>query len=113
MSLSLRHLRLVQEVAAAGTLTAAAKRLYLTQSALSHQLADLERQAGAPVFTRVGKRMVLTQAGQRILEVAGNTLQQVTELEQDLRRMAAGTRGQIRLTTQCYTSYHWLPLVLP
>jgi LysR family transcriptional regulator, regulator for metE and metH len=113
MTLSLRHLRLVQEVARAGTLTAAAKRLYLTQSALSHQLADLERQAGAPVFTRVGKRMVLTQAGHRILEVAGSTLDQLTQLEDELRGLAAGTRGQIRLTTQCNTAYHWLPSVLP
>jgi LysR family transcriptional regulator for metE and metH len=113
MDLSIRHLRLVQEVAREGTLTGAARRLYLTQSALSHQLAELERQAGTPVFTRVAKRMVLTEAGRRVLEVAGRTLNELDRLETELRGIARGTLGQIRLTSQCNTAYHWLPAVLP
>lgn len=113
MDLSLRHLKLVQEVAREGTLTAASKRLFLTQSALSHQLAELERQAGTPIFTRVGKRMVLTEAGRRVLEVAGRTLSELNRLDTDLRGIAHGKIGHIRLTTKCNTAYHWLPLVLP
>ncbi len=113
MDLSLRHLKLVQEVAREGTLTGASKRLFLTQSALSHQLADLERQAGTPVFTRVAKRMVLTEAGRRVLEVAGRTLDEMNRLDSDLRGIARGTMGHIRLTTKCNTAYHWLPSVLP
>ncbi len=113
MDLSLRHLKLVQEVAREGTLTGASKRLFLTQSALSHQLADLERQAGTPVFSRVAKRMVLTEAGRRILDAAGRTLHELERLDVDLRGIARGTMGHIRLTTKCNTAYHWLPAVLP
>lgn len=113
MDLSLRHLKLVQEVAREGTLTAASKRLFLTQSALSHQLADLEREAGTPVFTRVAKRMVLTEAGRRVLEVAGRTLSEMDRLDTDLRGIARGKVGHIRMTTKCNTAYHWVPSVLP
>lgn len=113
MDLSLRHLKLVQEVAREGTLTGASKRLFLTQSALSHQLADLERQTGTAVFTRVGKRMVLTEAGRRVLDVAGRTLDELDRLDMDLRGIARGKIGHIRLTTKCNTAYHWVPAVLP
>jgi LysR family transcriptional regulator for metE and metH len=111
--MELRHLKLVQEVAREGTLTGASKRLFLTQSALSHQLADLERQVGTPVFARVAKRMVLTEAGRRVLEVADRTLSEMNRLDTDLRGIARGKIGHIRLTTKCNTAYHWLPSVLP
>jgi LysR family transcriptional regulator, regulator for metE and metH len=113
MHITLKHLRMVQAVAEDGTLTAAGKRLYLTQSALSHRLAELERQLGVPVFHRMGKTMVPTPAGDRLLEAAGSVLGRLAELETDLRGMAAGVKGVIRLTTECFTGYHWLPAVLP
>lgn len=113
MHISLKHLRMVKAVAEDGTLTAAAKRLYLTQSALSHRLAELERRLGVRVFQRLGKTMVATQAGERLLEAAQEILGTLGGLEEDLRAMAAGVKGVIRLTTECYTGYHWLPTVLP
>ena len=63
MELEIRHLKLVREVAAAGSLTRAGAALHLTQSALSHQLRDIESRLGVRLFLRVGKRMVLTPAG--------------------------------------------------
>jgi LysR family transcriptional regulator, regulator for metE and metH len=113
MDLELRHLRLVKRVAEEGTLTAAAKRLYLTQSALSQQLADLERRVGTAVFHRVGRRMVPTLAGVRVLEAAELCLPRLQELEVDLSRIAREVTGLLRITTECYTSYRWLPEVLP
>ena len=113
MDLELRHLRLVKRVAEEGTLTGAAKRLYLTQSALSQQLADLERRVGTAVFHRVGRRMVPTLAGSRVLEAAERCLPQLQELEADLSRIAREVTGVLRITTECYTSYRWLPEVLP
>ena len=113
MDLELRHLRLVQRVAEEGTLTAAAKRLYLTQSALSQQLAELERRVGTAVFHRVGRRMVPTLAGARVLEAAELCLPRLRELEADLSRIAREVTGLLRITTECYTSYRWLPEVLP
>jgi LysR family transcriptional regulator for metE and metH len=57
--------------------------------------------------------MVLTEAGRRVLEVAGRTLHELDRLDTDLRGIARGKVGHIRLTTKCNTAYHWLPLVLP
>jgi LysR family transcriptional regulator, regulator for metE and metH len=113
MSLSLRQLRLVQHVARERTLTAAARTLHVTQSALSHQLTKLERQLRTPVFVRSGRNMVPTAAGLRILEAAEDALGVIRELEDDLREITRGRRGTLRLTASCYTCYHWLPEVLP
>ena len=66
VDLDLRHLRLVQAIAACGSVTARAERLNLTQSALSHQLRDIEDRLTTPLFTRLGKKMVLTPAGERV-----------------------------------------------
>jgi len=66
MDLEVRHLRLVASVAEVGSLTRAGDRLHLTQSALSHQLRDIESRLGAALFLRVGKRLVLTRGGQRL-----------------------------------------------
>src|SRR5688572_4973029 len=84
--ISLKQLRTVRAIAEEGSLTRAARRLYVTQSALSHQLSLLERQLGVPVFHRVGKRLVATAAGLRLLRSAEGVLTEVAELEQDLRR---------------------------
>ena len=63
MELEIRHLRLVQTVAAVGSLTAAACRLNLTQSALSHQLRDIEERLGTALFLRRNRRMIATPRG--------------------------------------------------
>src|ERR671923_868758 len=70
MDLEVRHLRLIAEIADAGSMTRAADRLFLTQSALSHQLRDIEARFGTTFFLRVGRKLVLTAAGRRVLESA-------------------------------------------
>lgn len=109
MILETRHLRLVTAVTDHGTLTRAGRELNLTQSALSHALLDLERRLGAPLFHRVGKRMVPTAVGERLVARARRVLQLLTETEEEALRVANGLEGLIRLSTECYTCYHWLP----
>jgi LysR family transcriptional regulator for metE and metH len=111
--ISVKQLRLVRAVAEEGSLTRAARRLFVTQPALSHQLALLERQLGVPVFHRVGKRLVASAAGERLLRSAAGVLAELDDLETDLRLHAQGAAGRLRVTTQCYTAYHWLPEILP
>ena len=113
LHLDLRHLRLVAAVAEAGGQTRAARRLNLTQSALSHQLREIEGRIGAPLFVRASRRMVLTPAGERVLASAQRVLHEVDSLERDLTSGEfAGGAGVVRLATECYTAYHWLPAVL-
>jgi LysR family transcriptional regulator, regulator for metE and metH len=109
MYLEVRHLKLVQAIADEGGVTKAGSRLHLTQSALSHQLKEVEERLGAPLFLRVNKRMVLTPAGERLLASAGHVLAELERTEEDIKRIAASRRGVIRLSTECYTCYHWLP----
>jgi LysR family transcriptional regulator, regulator for metE and metH len=112
VDLEVRHLRLVAEVASAGSMTRAAERLYLTQSALSHQLRDIESRFKTQFFVRLGRRMVLTPAGQRLLDSARRVLADLQQTEEDVRSLAGGTDGVIRVCTQCNTGYHWLAPLL-
>jgi LysR family transcriptional regulator, regulator for metE and metH len=112
MDLEMRHLRLVAALAQHGSLTRAGGDLHLTQSALSHQLVGLERKLGVSLFHRHGKQMLPTAAGLRLIDTARRTLAVVQRTEEDLRRWADGQSGVVRLATECYTSYYWLPRVL-
>ena len=110
--LEVRHLLLVAAVADEGSLTRAGEQLNLTQSALSHQLLDIEERLGTPLFHRLNRKMLLTEAGQRVLQSARRILEDLANTEEDLRLYATERRGVIRLTTECYTCYHWLPAVM-
>lgn len=112
MDLEVRHLRLIAGIAEAGSMTKAAVGLHLTQSALSHQLRDIESRFNTPFFLRVGKRMVLTAAGRRVLESAVRILDDLGRAEEDIRHLAQHRDGVIRVATQCNTGYHWLPPLL-
>src|SRR5215213_1979984 len=106
MKLEIRHLKLIKAIAREGSVTKAGNRLHLTQSALSHQLRDAEQKLGARLFTRLNKRMLLTPAGERLLVSADNVLEEI------IRQIALSREGVLRLSTQCYTCYHWLPSML-
>jgi LysR family transcriptional regulator for metE and metH len=109
----MRHLRLVATIAEHGSMTAAARVLNLTQPALSHQLREVESRLRAPLFVRTTRRMVLTPAGAQLAEVARSVLAQVETFERQARDGDFATaRGTVRMATQCYTAYHWLPTVL-
>src|SRR3954465_15657575 len=102
-----RHLQLVAAIVDEGNLTRAGQWPHLTQSALSHQVLDIEERLGTPLFHRVSKRMLLTPSGQRLLDTAKRVLVDLGQAEEDLRRFADEREGVIRITTECYTNYHW------
>jgi len=77
VKLEIRHLKLLSAVAESGSVTEAGKRLYLTQSALSHQLRDAEQKLGTSLFLRLGKKMVLTPAGEKLLTAAHSVLDEL------------------------------------
>lgn len=106
--MELRHLQMVKEVAACGNMTKAAERLFLTQSALSHQLKEIESDFDTQLFIRDKKQMMLTQTGEVVLESAEKILQELTTMRTKIRCLTDRETGEVRLCTQCYTSYHWL-----
>ncbi len=112
MKLEIRHLKLIVAVTEERSVTRAGERLSLTQSALSHQLRDLEERLGTPLFLRMNKKMLPTQAGERLLGAARQVLEDLKRVEDDIAQMASHKQGALRLSTECYTCYHWLPDIL-
>lgn len=102
------HLAIIREVVRQGSLTAAASRLNLTQSALSHSIAKLEKQIGVAVWHREGRSLRPTQAGEWLLAVANRLLPQLTHAEERLRQFAKGERGNLRIGMECHPCYQWL-----
>ena len=100
---------MVAAIAASGSVTQAALELHLTQSAVSHQLRGIEERLGTRLFLRLGKRMVVTTAGERVLAAARRVLDDIEATEADVRRLGAGDGGVLRVCAQCNTGYHWLP----
>jgi LysR family transcriptional regulator for metE and metH len=109
VELEIGHLKLVEAIADEGTMTRAAGRLRITQSALSHRLAGLETGFGVPLFRRVPRGMQLTPAGETLLATARPVLREVREAERRLTPSAPDEQGELRIATECYTAYHWLP----
>ena len=106
--LELRHLRTVQTLAEAGNLSRAARRLHLTQSALSHQVRALEAHYGAALFERKSVPLRLSVAGQRLLALAREVDAQVTAAERDVARIAQGSSGTLRIAVECHSCFDWL-----
>ncbi|WP_462250560.1 LysR family transcriptional regulator [Ekhidna sp.] len=110
--MEIRHLKLIREVAETKSLTKAKDSLFLSQSALSHQLKEIESQLGTQLFHRVNKQLILTNAGKMVLESAERILKDLERTEMSIKKYVSGTSGTLRLATQCYTCYHWLPSLM-
>jgi len=109
MNLDIPDLQMVAAIAASGSVTRAAEALHRTQSAISHRLRAIEDRLGTALFLRVGKRMVATAAGDRILATARRVLDDIQASEEDIRRLGTRHGGVLRVCAQCNTGYHWLP----
>ena len=102
------HLQLLTAVDECGTLTLAADKLHLSQSALSHSIKKLEQQLGTAVWEKDGRKLRLTQAGRQILTLAKRLLPQFEHTELLLTQIAKGQRGSLRIGMECHPCYQWL-----
>lgn len=109
MILELRDLRLIVTLVATGSMTQAARRLNVTQPALSKHLRLVEQRVGAKLFSRANSRMVPTAVGELVLRHGREVLDRVAQAESELQAVQQAPRRSVRVGTDCYTGYHWLP----
>lgn len=110
-ALEVRDLRVLIALADSGTTSSAAATLHLTQSAVSRALAQAEARAGHRLFSRTPRGLVPTAACDRLLEHAPRLLDELVALERSLSARAPSPK-RLRIVSQCYTAYPWLPTVL-
>lgn len=110
--MEVKYLRLVKNIVEQGSMAKAKDKLYLTQSALSHQLKEAEAIAGTALFERVNKKLILTAAGELVYKTANEVLDKIEKLERDVRLISEGEKGVIRICTACFTNYYWLPALI-
>ena len=112
LHLEFRHLRTIRAIHDCGGLARAADRLNITQSALSHQVKNLEAQIGMELFVRRSKPMTLSAAGQRLLRLANDVLPQVEAVEIDFDGLKSGRTGRLHIAIECHACFEWLFPVL-
>ena len=104
-----RHLQTIAAVADTGSLTAAAKRLHLTLSAVSHQLRELESLFGTSLFDRKARPIKATAAGERLLACARAALPLLAQAEADVLALAGQHPAErLFLALECHSCVEWL-----
>ena len=86
----------------------AAERVFLTQSALSHQIKELEGRIGAQLFVRKSRPLRFTLAGKRLLDLADRVLQLVGDAERELNQLVHGEAGRLFMAIECHSCFNWL-----
>src|SRR5215216_404999 len=95
--MEIRQLKAFLAIAEARTFTAAAQRIHYTQAALSMQIKQLEKEVGVPLFTRMPRRVVLTEAGERLMARAQHILREHDAALAELAELAGAKHGRLRL----------------
>ncbi|MBB2919276.1 LysR family transcriptional regulator [Cupriavidus alkaliphilus] len=108
-----QHLAALVAVSRYGSVTAAAEKLNVTQSALSHMVKKLEDHHGVPIWTKNGRGLRFTQAGEYLLALAERLLPQLEHAERILADFAEGRRGALRVGMECHPCQKWLARLTP
>ena len=111
-SINLDQLRTLSEVVAQGSFSAAARRLNLTQPAVSLQIRELESRWGVRLIERFGKRAHATTPGRDLIEHARRILRECDEAESAMRRFRDGWLGRVHIGTTMTALMYQLPPIL-
>ncbi len=104
----LRHLRTLSALRDTHSLAEAAERVFLTQSALSHQIKDLENRIGCRLFIRKTRPVRFTSAGTRLIKLADAVLPLVHAAELEVAKLAGGESGRLVMAIECHSCFEWL-----
>ena len=108
--MTLRHLIIFKTIAETGSFTKAADALYITQSAVSHAVKELEEQAGTPLFDRLSKQIRMTESGRLFLEEILPILASVELLESRMGKLEQ--QAPLHLVSSITIASYWLPRIL-
>ena len=111
--MNLKQAQYVKTIAECGSITAAAKKLFVSQPSLSQMLRQLEQETGLPIFDRSTSPMRLTYAGEKYLHAAGRILAANAELDSQLREIRHEHAGRLRLGISVTRAMQVMPLVMP
>lgn len=111
--MNLKQAQYVKTIAECGSITAAAKRLFVSQPSLSQMLRQLEQETGLPIFDRSTSPMRLTYAGEKYLHAADRILAANAELDSQLREIRQEHAGRLRLGISVTRAMQVMPLVIP
>ncbi len=113
LQLDLRHYETIAAIVDLGSMTAAARHLSTTQSALSHRLADAERRLGVQLFERTPRRRLqATRAGLAVHQAASRALADLERCEARFRAETSDITAVVRIAVSSYDCYHWYPRFL-
>ena len=107
-----RQVRAFCVLARTGTFTQTARELHITQSAISHSIKALERDVGCRLLDRLGKKVVLTQAGEQLLQHATKILSEMEQARESLGHLGKWGRGRLRIGASTTACQHLIPPVL-
>ncbi|KAA3630029.1 MAG: LysR family transcriptional regulator [Proteobacteria bacterium] len=106
--IKLHHLESIAALRETGSMVRAAERLHLSQSALSHQLRELEDRLGVTLFERKSRPPRFSVAGERLLNLADAVLPKMHEAERDIARIRGGQSGRLHIAVECHSCFEWL-----
>ncbi|HCH01121.1 MAG TPA: LysR family transcriptional regulator [Vibrio sp.] len=106
--IEIKHLRTLSVLRDTGSLTATATALHLTQSALSHQLKELESRIGGKLFLRKTRPIKFTSEGTIILKVADEVLPKIARAENDIASLKEDVNGRLHMAIECHSCFQWL-----
>jgi LysR family transcriptional regulator for metE and metH len=108
-TLEIRHLAMLVALSETGSVTQAAQRLGITQSAVTHRIGEAQRRLGVNLVKRVGRRVFLTPAAERLHAVALRTLGDIERVEQEVIAQHSRSVNLVRFGQAVYSRYRWLP----
>ena len=110
--LGLRHLTVIRSIGSTGNVSATARELGLTPSAVSHRMRECERRMDTLLFHREGHSISLTPAGRRVEEAANRVLAEIALAERDVGHLGSGFDLVLRFGAACYAGFDWFPSLL-
>ncbi len=106
--MEIKYFRLIKTIKEEGSIANSAEKLFLTQSALSHQLRELEERLGFKVFQRTRNQWQLTEEGRELYKLSKVIFENMEKSFQNIDQLRSGSAGTVKVSTECYSFYQGL-----